>query len=92
MRTAHSLTPGKLYVATVQGTISYYGALNYLHPQAPFDRVCGLPEAAPMFPSAAGSGRVSDDAQFIFSYLSARPCTIALPEQRGNFKVNTGPG
>jgi hypothetical protein len=92
VRTAQSLTPGKLYVATVQGTISYYGALNYLHPQAPFDRFCGRPQKAPMFPSAGGSGKVSDDAQFIFSYLSARPCTVALPRQWGNFQANTGPG
>jgi hypothetical protein len=91
VRTAQTLTPGKLYVASVQGSISYYGALNYLHPQAPFDRVCGRPQKAPLFPSAAGSGKVSADAQYIFSYLSARPCTIALPEQWGNFQANTGP-
>ncbi len=91
VRTAQRLTPGKLYVATVQGTISYYGALNYLVPQSPFDRICGRPGRAPMFPSAGGSGKVSDDAQFILSYLSDKRCAVKLPEQWVNFQANTGP-
>jgi hypothetical protein len=90
VRTTQRLTSGKLYVAAVQGTISYYGALNYRFPQLPFTRVCGKAGQAPMFPSAGGSGKVGDDAQFVLSYLSAKPCAVAVPQQWRNFQSNTG--
>jgi hypothetical protein len=84
----------KLYVAKVQGTFSYYGALNYVVPQAPWTELCGTPEASPEFGSAGGSGQVGFDSEFIF----ARPWTsdacaeANLPVQWVNFQMKTGDG
>jgi hypothetical protein len=83
-----------LYVATVSGTFSYYGALNYLVPQSPWTVVCGTPEAAPQYGSAGGSGEVGFDAEYIF----ARPWTedacaqAHLPVRWTNFQMNDGDG
>jgi hypothetical protein len=85
---------GGLYVATVQGTFSYYGAINYVAPQPPWTILCGTPEAAPQFSSAGGSGKVGFDAEFIFSrpWLPA-PCANAkLPVHWTNFQMNVGNG
>ncbi len=88
------LKSGKLYVAAVQGTFSYYGAINYAVPQPPWTIVCGTPASAPQFSSAGGSGKVGFDAEFIFSrpWLPA-PCEHAkLPVRWTNFQVNPGTG
>jgi len=81
-----------LYVATVQGTFSYYAAINYTVPQPPWTIVCGTPEAAPQFGSAGGSGPVGFDAEFIFSRpWQAEPCAHAhLPAKWQNFQMNDG--
>ncbi len=88
------LTKGKLYVATVQGTLSYYAAVDYLAIQAPFIVVCGRSLPAPLFSSRGGSGRVSNDAEFILSQpLTTGSCTsLALPRKWPNFQVNNGFG
>ncbi len=83
-----------LYVATVQGTFSYYGAINYLAPQPPWTIVCGSPEGAPQFSSAGGSGDVGFDSEFIFSRpWLPEPCEHAkLPVKWINFQMNPGTG
>jgi hypothetical protein len=81
-----------LYVATVHGTFSYYGAINYMVPQAPWTIVCGTPEAAPELSSAGGSGQVGFDSEFIFARpWLPEPCTSAkLPAKWVNFQMNDG--
>lgn len=83
-----------LYVATIQGTFSYYSAINYVVPQSPWTILCGTPGAAPQFGSAGGSGKVGFDSEFIISrpWLPA-PCNNAkLPIKWINFQVNAGKG
>jgi hypothetical protein len=83
-----------LYVAVVQGTFSYYGAINYVVPQPPWTILCGTPEGAPQFSSAGGAGPVGFDAEFVF----ARPWTTEmcsqakLPVHWLNFQEKLGPG
>ena len=88
------LTKGKLYVLTVQGTVSFYAAVDYLQIQAPFTTFCGAPQAAPLFGSAGGSGPVSNDAEFIFAQpITTGTCaTLKLPVAYPNFQVNNGFG
>jgi hypothetical protein len=83
-----------LYVATVQGTFSYYSAINYVIPQAPWTILCGTPEAAPQFGSAGGSGKVGFDAEFVISrpWLPAPCATAKLPVKWLNFQMNAGGG
>ena len=83
-----------LYVAIVQGTFSYYGAINYMAPQPPWTILCGTPEAAPQFSSAGGSGRVGFDSEFIISRpWLPEPCAKAkLPVHWVNFQMNPGTG
>jgi hypothetical protein len=83
-----------LYVATVQGTFSYYAAINYVAPQAPWTILCGTPETAPEFSSAGGSGKVGFDAEFILSRpWLPEPCAQAkLPVKWINFQMNNGSG
>jgi hypothetical protein len=81
-------------VVTVQGTVSFYAAVDYLQVQKPFTTFCGRPQRAPLFGSAGGSGPVSNDAEFI----SAQPIAtggckaLKLPVQYPNFQVNDGFG
>jgi hypothetical protein len=83
-----------LYVAIVQGTFSYYGAINYVVPQPPWTVLCGTPESAPQFESAGGAGAVGFDSEFVF----ARPWTPEmcaaekLPLKWINFQYRFGPG
>jgi len=88
------LTKGKLYVVTVQGTVSFYAAVDYLQIQKPFIAFCGTPQPAPLFGSAGGSGPVSNDAEFIFAQpISAGTCnSVKLPVAYPNFQVNNGFG
>ena len=88
------LAKGKLYVVTVQGTVSFYAAVDYLQIQKPFTAFCGRPQPAPLFGSAGGSGPVSNDAEFIFAQpISTGACTsLKLPLQYPNFQVNNGFG
>ncbi len=83
-----------LYVATVTGTFSYYGAINYLVPQAPWTVLCGTPESAPQYESAGGSGPVGFDSEFIFSrpWTPEACATAHLPVQWINFQMKNGPG
>jgi hypothetical protein len=88
------LKGGALYVATVQGTFSYYAAINYIVPQAPWTILCGTPENEPQYPSAGGSGKVGFDAEFILSRpWLPEPCAQAkLPVKWVNFQMNNGSG
>lgn len=90
--TAHKLPRDKLYVATVQGTISFYAAIDYVAVQLPFKRVCGTPQSAPSFTSAGGVGHVSNDAQFVFALpTTGKSCAhTVLPRPWPNFQVNLG--
>jgi len=83
-----------LYVAIVQGTFSYYGAINYVAPQPPWTILCGTPESAPQFESAGGSGKVGFDAEFVISrpWLPAQCESAKLPVHWINFQTNTGGG
>jgi hypothetical protein len=89
-----TLVRGRLYVATVRGSVSFYAAIDYIALQAPFHVMCGVPERAPMFSSAGGSGKVGTDAEFIFALpLIARSCAHArLPRSYANFQANLGHG
>jgi hypothetical protein len=92
---SHSrLASNGLYVATIQGTVSYYAAINYLDIQVPWKAMCGAPASAPMFSAPGGSGPVGNDAEFIF----AQPTKLAsctgqhLPAHWTNLQVNVGAG
>ena len=88
-----ALKRGELYVATAQGTFSFYAALDYTDPQAPFTKVCGKPLAAPLFSSAGGTGKVGEDPEFVFAPLSKKSCTgRTKPSHWGNFEANDGTG
>jgi hypothetical protein len=88
------LSKGNLYVVTVQGTVSFYAAVDYLQIQQPFTVFCGTPQPAPLFGSAGGSGPVSNDAEFIFAQpVSNGACTsLKLARRYPNFQVNDGFG
>jgi hypothetical protein len=88
------LTKGSLYVITVQGTVSFYAAVDYLQIQLPFSRFCGAPQKAPLFSSRGGSGPVSNDAEFIFAQpVTVQSCaSLKLPHAYPNFQVNNGFG
>lgn len=83
-----------LYVATVRGSVSFYEAVDYVAIQAPWQIMCGAPERAPMFSSAGGSGRVGNDAEFIFALpVVGRSCaSVRLPRPYANFQTNVGQG
>jgi hypothetical protein len=83
----------KLYVATVQGAISDYAAINYVALQAPWRVMCGTPQSASSFASAGGSGQVSNDAEFIFAQpWSTLQCPAQLPAHWTNLQLNDGTG
>jgi hypothetical protein len=83
------LANNTLYVATVQGAFSYYAAIDYLDPQTPFAVMCGTPGTAPLFSSAGGSGKVSNDAQFILAIPSATTCAgVVTPRPWFGFQIN----
>jgi len=92
--TSRTKLKGALYVASVQGTFSYYGAINYADPQPPWSILCGTPAAAPLFPSAGGSGKVGFDAEYVFARPWTAPlCAAAkLPVHWINFQMKTGAG
>jgi hypothetical protein len=83
-----------LYVAVVQGTFSYYGAINFVVPQPPWTVLCGTPEGAPQFSSAGGAGPVGFDSEFVFARpWTAELCNQAkLPVRWLNFQEKFGPG
>jgi hypothetical protein len=88
------LAKGKLYVITVQGTVSFYAAVDYLQIQKPFTAFCGKPQAAPLFNSRGGAGPVSNDAEFIFAQpiVTGNCKGLRLPHVYPNFQVNNGFG
>ena len=88
------LARGHLYVATVRGSVSFYEAVDYVAIQASWHAMCGAPERAPMFSSAGGSGRVGDDAEFIFALpVAGSSCAnTRLPQPYTNFQANVGQG
>jgi hypothetical protein len=93
--TSHTkLARHELYVATVQGTLSYYAAIDYTAIQPPWAVMCGVPAGAPMFGGPGGSGPVGNDAEFIFA-LPTKLSSCAsedLPRHRLNFQANVGAG
>ncbi len=91
---AAKLVPGALYVFTVQGTLSYYSAINYVDPQPPWTVLCGTPEAAPQFASAGGAGEVGFDSEYVFArpWLPTPCAEEKLPMKWTNFQVHIGPG
>jgi len=91
---SHTKLKSALYVAFVQGTFSYYGAINYSDPQPPWSILCGTPALAPMFPSAGGSGKVGFDAEYVFARPWTAPlCAKAkLPVKWINFQMYSGSG
>ena len=88
------LARNHLYVATVRGSVSFYESVDYVAIQAPWHRMCGAPQRAPMFSSAGGSGQVGNDAEFIFALpVVGRSCaTTKLPRPYANFQANLGQG
>jgi hypothetical protein len=84
----------QLYVATVRGSVSFYEAVDYVALQAPWHVMCGTLERAPLFGSAGGSGRVGNDAEFIFALpLVGNTCVnTRLPRSYTNFQANVGQG
>jgi hypothetical protein len=90
--TSPVLTAGQYYVATVDGTISYYSPTMWTDPFAPFDAICGTTERRPSHSTPdRTNGRVGMDAETIF----ARPCfgpagskTPAVGRWR-NFEINS---
>ncbi len=84
----------RLYVATVRGSVSFYESVDYVAIQAPWQVMCGAPQRAPMFSSAGGSGRIGNDAEFIFALpLVGRSCAnTRLPQPYTNFQANLGQG
>jgi len=84
--------PKGLYVATVQGTFSYYSAANYVHPKWPWTILCGAPQAAPIFPSGNETGKVGFDAEFVFARpWRPRSCERShIPFRWKNFQMSRG--
>ena len=83
------------YVATVSGTLSYYPAIDYSHPQSPWTIVCGKPEPSTQLPgSAGGNGPVGFDAEFIFARPSkVKKCSrYPLPVHWAAFQADSGDG
>jgi hypothetical protein len=83
-----------LYVATVRGSVGFYQAVDYTAIQVPWHIMCGVPQRAPMFSSAGGSGPIGNDAEFIFALpLVGRSCAgQKLPRPYTNFQANLGHG
>ncbi len=88
------LSRNGLYVATVRGSVGFYEAVDYTAIQVPWHIMCGVPQPAPMFSSAGGSGQVGNDAEFIFALpLVGHSCAkTKLPRAYPNFKANLGHG
>jgi hypothetical protein len=88
--TSRTTLKAGLYVATVHGTFSYYGAVNYAAPQPPWTIVCGTPEPAPQLASAGGAGQVGFDSEFVFArpWLPELCAQAKLPVKWINFQMN----
>ena len=77
--TSQPLRSGSYWVATVQGTVSYYPSRDYRWAVAPWHATCGHPMAEPRFPGGISRpGPVGADAEFVF----ARPAIQASMCQR----------
>ena len=89
-----NLAARHLYVATVRGSVSFYEAVDYVALQAPWRVMCGTLQRAPLFGSAGGSGKVGNDAEFIFALpLVGNTCVnTRLPRSYTNFQANVGQG
>jgi hypothetical protein len=79
------LAAGKLYVAEVSGSFSYFAADMYTDPHGPWDVLCGDPLSGPEGPLGA-------DAEFIFARPWTSPCPASLPTHWSNFELSTTAG
>ena len=82
------------YVATTDGTFSYYAAVNYVHPKRPWKIVCGTPEPSAKYPGAGGDGPVGFDSEFVFArpWKTKRCVRGNLPAHWRNFQMDNGSG
>ena len=82
-----TLTLGRLYTVTVQGTYSPWTAMLMSTPWWPY-KVCGAPEDAPMFPSpGVTNGRVGSDAASIFAQALRYGCGTKLEQPWTSYKL-----
>jgi hypothetical protein len=81
------LPAGKLYVAEVSGTISYYERKQYTHPSGNWNTLCGHTETDPLV-----RGPVGMDAEFVFGRPWTSPCPLELPVHWTNFEISTNNG
>ena len=96
-RGCHSptLTKGKLYVITVQGTVSFYAAVDYLQIQKPFIAFCGKSQAGAPVRLGRRLRTRSPTTPSSSSPSRSRPAPAAamkLPLAYPNFQVNNGFG
>jgi hypothetical protein len=87
--------PGRLLVAEVKGTISYWYWKTWSHPtlQSPFTKICGTPENAPIFPSPGRhSGHVGIDPEYIFSrpWSKGQCAKFPVPRHTAAFQISNG--
>jgi hypothetical protein len=87
LNTKGILPTGKLYVAEVSGSISYYAKKQYKHPSGNWDTVCG----EPVYNAFLG-GDVGIDAEFVFGRPWTSPCPEELPVHWMNFEISTSNG
>lgn len=80
------LPSSSLYVAEVNGSISYYAKKQYTHPSGKWNTICGVPESDPLV-----HGPVGIDAEFIFGRPWTSPCPV-LPIHWTNFEMSTNNG
>ncbi len=80
-----ALPAGKLFVAEVSGTFSYYARKQWAHPSGKWTTVCGTPHKGPL-------GKVGFDAEFIFARPWTTPCPRALPVKWINFEISSTGG
>jgi hypothetical protein len=85
LHTKHRLPTGKLYVAQVSGSISYYATKQYKHPSTPWNTICGEPVGGPRRP-------LGIDAEFVFGRPWTNPCPLKLPVHWKNFEISTDNG
>lgn len=83
------------WVATVQGTVSYYAPSTWETPSSPFRVICGTPDlGGPMFPSPdkPAGGPVGADPEYLFARPTRRSTCRKdpLPGRWPNFEIKTG--